>query len=262
MSPLEPEVEELLAELVEWVRSVPRGSGRTIIVSRTHSGTSMILSGSGRSRPVVWEDIETLIHVGLLRRTGGSALEHITQVTPDGFAHYEEYKQRAGAPAAAVQADVVAYLDGRDFAKRHAGAHAKWKKAVDALWSSDREGEFTSVGHHAREAMQVFATECVAAYHVTAAPPEIEKSINRVWAVYEVLKPKIGDREATALEALINVVEALLRYWETVNGLAQRQVHGNTRDVRLTWEDGRRLVFALGFAMFELDRSFERELGG
>ncbi len=260
MSPLEPEVERLLADIVEWVRSVARGTGRTIIVSRTQTGTSMTLSGSHRSRPAVWEDVETLIHLGFLRRTGGSAIDHIAQLTPDGFAHYEDYKRRAGAPASAVEVDIVSYLDGPDFARRHADAHAKWMKAVDALWSSDREGDFTSVGHHAREAMQAFATECVVACHATSAPPEIEKSINRLWAVADVLRPKVGDREAAALDALTDVVEALMKYWEAVNGLAQRQEHGNTKDVRLTWEDGRRLVFALGFAMFELDRAFERDL--
>ena len=260
MSTLEPEVERLLADIVEWVRSVERGAGRTVIVSRSQSGTTMRLSADARTRPVVWEDIDTLLHVGLLRQSGGSALDHIAQVTPAGFEHYEEYKQRAGAPSLAVEADVTAYLDGPDFARRHAGSHSKWKQAVDALWSGDKEADYTAIGHHAREAIQSFATECVTAYSATSAPPEVEKSINRVLAVYDVLKPNLGEKEAAHAEALIGYIEALLKYWETVNGLAQRQEHGNSKGVTLTWEDGRRLVFSLAFAMFELDRVFEREL--
>jgi hypothetical protein len=110
MSPLEPEVEQLLAEIVEWVTSVPRGSGRTIIVTRTQTAATMRLSADAVARPVVWEDVETLIHEDLLRRSSGSSLEVIAQVTPAGFEHYEQSRKREANPWAEVSEDERARL--------------------------------------------------------------------------------------------------------------------------------------------------------
>lgn len=260
MAPLEPEVERLLADLVEWVRDVPRGDGRSILVTRTQSGTSMRLSADIRARPVVWQDVETLLHEGYLRRAGGSALHIQAFVTPDGFAHYEERKVALGAPMLAVETDVLAYLNGPEFASRHAGAHSKWEQAAKALWSGDKAADETAIGHHAREAMQNFATECVERYGVTSAPADIERSINRLRAVAEALRPILGEREQVFVEATITLVDAQIAYAKAATGLAQRQEHANTKDADLRWEDGRRVVFSVAYAMFELDRVFEQEL--
>lgn len=255
MAKLDAEQESLLAAIVELYRSVPRDQRDGFLVLDAGQATSILMPGSVDQPNVVAADIRALAAAGYLQlvhvNDSGSRQYDVTQ---PGFEHYEETKRQAGAPTKAIEESVAAYLDSASFASRHAQSYAKWRQAADELWSTDSEKELTSVGHHIREAMQLFATECVNKYNAEDAPPELEKHINRIWAVIDVAKPKLGKAEAAFLEALA-------RYWEAVNELAQRQEHGNTKDVSLSWEDARRLVFATANVMFELDRAFVRTLG-
>lgn len=51
-------------------------------------------------------------------------------------------------------------------------------------------------------------------------------------------------------------LDALANVAYRADELTQRQEHGATREERsLTWEDGRRLIFATLFAMTEIDRT-------
>ena len=50
------------------------------------------------------------------------------------------------------------------------------------------------------------------------------------------------------------MLDALLSYWGAVSDLTQRQEHGALKEgERLTWEDGRRLVFHVAQLMHDVD---------
>jgi hypothetical protein len=83
-------------------------------------------------------------------------------------------------------------------------------------------------------------------------PPGVEsdpaKTNNRLRAVVEVRRERIGARKSDLLDALI-------AYQEAVNGIVQRQEHGDQKsDDPLTWEDARAAVFQTSLLMFEFDR--------
>jgi hypothetical protein len=251
---LDAEQEALLALIVEMYRSVPRDQRDGFLILDADQATSILMPGAPDQPSVVAADVRALVEAGYLRLVAvNDRYSRQYDVTQSGFEHYESAKRRSGEPTQALENAVTSYLDSTSFAGRHAASYAKWRQAADELWSTDSERELTSVGHHVREAMQIFATECVDEYGASDAPPQFEQHINRIWAVIDLARPKMGDAETAFLEALA-------RYWEAANKLAQRQEHGMTRAASLTWEDARRLIFATAFVMYELDRAFVRSL--
>jgi hypothetical protein len=136
--------------------------------------------------------------------------------------------------------EVAAYIDDEDFRAHYGDAYSKWTAAHALLLSRT---DASTIGHHCREAMQAFAVRLAAdsGVHVErAAPtaPNVKAALDHRTDVSNTVREQLW---------------ALFKYWETVDKLAQRQVHHAQRErERLSPEDGRRLVFHTMVAMYEL----------
>jgi len=86
-----------------------------------------------------------------------------------------------------------------------------------------------------------------------SAPQDRAKTIVRIKAVIEHLRPQLGEKTSDFLEALI-------AYWETVNGLVQRLEHAVSYEgsSSLTLDDSRRVVFQTALVFYELDQVCKR----
>jgi hypothetical protein len=253
---LEPEQIDLLSQLVESDRSIPRDKrGSFILIQSFGADTIIHAEIPGPELVAHARDVRMLARYGFIvvNSADGSVSEF--DLTPEGIEFYEANKLEAGAGAASVEAELTRYLDSEDFSRRHAGALAKWRSAADALWASDSDRALTSIGHDCREAMQLFAAEIVGLYKPSGTLLNASKTVDRVRAVLAKAREKLGETEAEFLAAL-------LAYWGTVSDLVQRQEHGALQEGEpLAWEDGRRLVFQTAIVMFELDRALVRALG-
>jgi hypothetical protein len=252
---LDAEQERTLITVVEAVRSVPRSERHALSLSETLGGADLIISGLSYNPPVLAVDMRELEVAGLLRRVpGGGRGTTPYDVTREGFAYYDALMRGTKGPIEAVEANFVNYLGTEDFARRHRESFGKWKEAADELWGEDTERRMTSIGHHVREAMILFAAELIDHYGVTDANPNPDKTIDRLRAVITKAAPKLGEKERPMLGALVE-------YWGTVHDLGARQEHGAAKAEPLVAEDARRVVFQTAVVMFELDRAFIRAFG-
>jgi hypothetical protein len=140
-------------------------------------------------------------------------------------------------------------LEVEPFRQKYPEAYQKWAEADRVLWSSDSEGQLTTIGHLCTEAMQEFAAALVERYRPPDADANKEHTVARVRAVLHHRKDQLP-------RTVKPFLDALLAYWGTVGDLAERQEHGSRKEGQpLRWEDARRLVFQTAIVMFELDRS-------
>lgn len=251
---LSDEQKDLLTQLVERHKSLTKDKRGRFRLFRTDGGRP-IPSGEGQVRhdhapsfPALQNDIDHLIRRGLLSPSYDS--NTLTFVlSPEAFVYFEEMKAEMGQPVEQIVGTVRAYLDTAEFQRRHPEAYRKWVEAESLLWSADSDPQFTTIGHLCREAIQAFATELVDRFR----PPNVEsdpaRTKNRIWAVVELHRDKLGSTEGEFLNSL-------MAYWSAVNDLIQRQEHGAQKSGReLIWEDGRRVVFQTASVMFEVHRS-------
>lgn len=254
---LEPEQIDLLSAIVEEHRSVPRAQRDRFFVSNTQQGSYAWYpkASDAWQLRIVQADLEVLASCGWINpRYGDRMLVSGFSVTPNGLAAYEELKRRAGASVVQVEAEVRRYLDSEAFAARYPRAHEKWRQAEEPLWGTESQQALTTIGHHCREAMQIFASELVTTYPLPKAIPDPANTVERVRSVLTLAREKLGEVERAFLDAL-------LAYWGTVADLSQRQEHGTLKEGKsLEWEDARRLVFQTAVVMFEIDRATRRAL--
>ncbi len=243
---LEREQTELLARLVEAVRSVPSEQRQPLFFIQHAGGTTVQHPGWQPGATIYMGDLQMLERVGLLQLRSDD--QYLTQVdvTPEGFAYYAELKKRSGHPIERQTTAVKSYLDSAAFTTRHAACYAKWAEAEQMLWVSDSEAQLTTIGHKCREAMQAFAAELINRYQPPNPDPDATHVKNRLRAVLAHQKRQLGDSLSKFLDALADL-------WDSLNDLVQRQEHGHA----LTWEDGRRVVFETAVVMFEIDRSLK-----
>ncbi len=248
---LEREQEELFDALVERARSVPRAEREDFVLIVLDRVAFIQGPGGHRQFPDFQPSDLHVLHdaslIGISKHTkrGGFTF----YVTPRGFSYYEERKHQAGGPSEQAEQEIGRYLDADHFRTAYPTAHAKWGEAAALLWGSDSQGQLTTIGHLAREAIQEFATALVDRLE----PPEVStdpaKTVARLRAVLDQRRPALADRHAAVLDALVPL-------WGTISDLIQRQEHGAQKEGRaLTWEDGRRVVFLTAVVMFEVDRS-------
>lgn len=243
---LEPEQKDVLGQVIEAVRSVPPTRRQPVLVVQHETGTEVLHPGLPKGSRVYPGDLYALGRVGLLDVRKDSPYLSQVDVTPEGFAYYTELKRRSGEPVDRQSIPVKSYLDGASFKSRHPISYEKWAEAEQMLWSTDSRTELTTIGHKCREAMRAFATELVDKYQPSGADPDRAKTKNRLQAVISQQKRRLGETVSTLLDALTV-------HWDALNGLVQRQEHGEG----LTWEDGRRVVFQTAVVMFEIDRSLK-----
>ncbi|MCH8994548.1 MAG: hypothetical protein IH959_06205 [Chloroflexi bacterium] len=250
---LEPEQKELLVQIVEAARSVPRDKQEKFAWS--DSASSSLLHHPGfpsKNISVYGGDLDTLEDKNLLRRPSRSPSSPMYDVTPEGYAYYVWLKEQAREPLVAIEEDVTGYLEDQHFKERHEQAVEKWLEARNLLLNTDTNTQLTTVGHLCRESMQFFATELVEYHKPPAVDPDIKHTVARVKSVLMQLAPKLGTTEEPFLEAVV-------AYWGTVADLIERQEHGAQKEGEaLTWEDARRIVFHTAIVMFEVDRSLSR----
>jgi hypothetical protein len=249
---LEKEQEELLLELVEFERNVPRDKRQKFVVHSGNDKETLGYPGRNLGKKICLGDIEILGQEGLLAISYSSHGTPKFDITPLGFRYYEYLKQKLGQPIERLQATIRDYLSSGEFAKKYPNAFQKWIDADNLLWQTDSEKQHTTIGHLCREALQEFANYLIQKYYPEFEDKNKAHDITRIKAVLDSLSSHLGKTEKPFLNALIT-------YWGTVSDLVQRQEHGGQKEGEtLVWEDARRVVFQTAMIMFEVEKSIAR----
>ncbi len=248
---LEPEQEQLLGTLVEASRTVAERSERRFLLVSVLTGSTV--EGGGLREPLAVEhdDVEVLIEAKLLRV--GRRTEEMVEfsVATEGEQYYTQMKTRAGEPVNEVEDDLRRYLDAEPFRTRYPAAYRSFAEAERLLWGADSHNQLTAVGHHAREALQEFATALVERHQPPEVNPNPTLTLDRLSAVVQMHRPTLGDRRS-------GFIDALFGYWREVVNLAQRQEHGGQKEGEpLVWEDARRVVLHTAVVMIEVARTLD-----
>lgn len=250
---LGPEQEELLVRLVEAEREVAGENRRPFRLLWTHNHPRPLLSHPGwpEGECVYEPDIQLLETDGLLHITSRGPKEWKFVVTARGHDHYASLQRRDVEPLVHLEKRVRSFISGDWFATLYPAAHAKWQAAEELLWQDDSLASLSTVGHHAREAMIEFADQLATRFSVPV-PPDRSKTVVRIKAVLDHVRPQLGTRTSDFLEALVV-------YWGTVSDLAQRLEHATThRGNPLTLDDSRRVVFQTAMVFFEVEHACRR----
>jgi hypothetical protein len=250
-SRLEDEQVDLLRDLAEVARALPRERRVFNLLSRGLSSNPFEeITWEGGRREALGRDIHDLVRAGLLRRVGPHRTSGAMQftVTPEAYDHLTLHD--AEAPLARVEEHIVEhYIDGEAFKQRNPVAYQRWAESAALLWGRDAESELTTIGHKTREAVQEFATTLLERHEAPDASPDPAHTANRLRAVINANRDRLG-------EARRDLLDALIVYWGEVNDLLQRQEHGGQKEGEpLAWEDGRRAVFQTAVVMYEIDRT-------
>ena len=248
---LEQEQKELLSILVEGARNLPREKREQFMVVPADIGATNgeihHLGLPGGHIEAYTGDIDVLINEGLISPKYASYGVSEFDITPRGFAYYQEMKHLAGQPVQQVEAVAKNFLNAERFQRKYSRAYQKWLDAEALLWSSDSERQYTTIGHLCREALQEFVTVLVEEHQ----PPNVDNdqahTVARLRAVLNLRANQLGRTAKPFLDAL-------LAYWGTVSDLTQRQEHGGQKEGQpLVWDDARRVVFQTSIVMFEID---------
>lgn len=187
---LEKEQEELLAEMVEGGRGVPRAEREWLFVS---FGQGAFLQGPGIGREdVPAGDLQMLEREGLIHVISYSPRDGNPTyvITPEGHNFYRQSLDKD--PTARQETELRHFLNSDGFKARYSEAYAKWSEAESLLWSADSEREFTTIGHKVREALQEFATAAVEEHkpeNVESDPALVNR---RLGAVIAGLLPELA----------------------------------------------------------------------
>ncbi len=247
---VDPETLGLLWQLVDAAQSVTRSHPAKFMVVGTWGGNTLRHPGlpAGSISDFDESDLRDLIEGGLLRITNGDETLKTFELRREAFDAYDHAHRDADAPVAAQERLVVERVSSDAFAARHREASARWRDAEALLWDDDSVRNLTTIGHLCREAMQLFVTRLIELHNVTGVEEDDPaRTINRLHAVIDARKAGISSRTVALLDALVD-------YWKAVNGLVQRQEHGEQKGGEdLTWEDGRRVVLYTAMVMIECD---------
>jgi len=250
---LEQEQKDLLMNLAEGARNVPPNKRQPFILSQTHEGDHLIHPGLKQVLLTYFGDIDTLANAGLTDVSMGSnRTVRLINVTPKGFSYYRYLKRETGKLAQRVENETRQYILSTQFKSDYVAAYQKWVMAEALLWGADSEQQYTTIGHHCREAMQEFADALIKRRSPSNVEPDKAKTVARVRAILELYAVNLGRTEKAFLDAL-------LVYWGTVSDLTQRQEHGSQNvECPLIWEDARRVIFQTLLVIFEVDRALSR----
>jgi len=249
---LEAEQEQLLGTLVEASRTVADRNKREFFLMLLEQGALVSGGGLPHDGPMVADgDIEVLAAAGLLRIIEqGQGLTRF-RVAPAGERYYAAMKTRAGEPVREVEDDVRSYLDSEPFRTRYDAAYRSFAVAERLLWGPDSHDRLTAVGHHAREALQEFATALVERNQPPKVNPSPTATFDRLSVVVNMRRPQLGEGRSKFLDALFD-------YWREVNNIVQRQEHGGQKEGEpLMWEDARRVVLHTAVVMVEVARTLD-----
>ena len=245
---LEPVQEELLIKIVEAARNMPLNNRQKFYVIQSNLGACLEHSNIPEEKSdIYYGDIEVLANEGLIAPGYGSQGISSFDVTPLGFKYYEFLKSRQGEPVERIESTIRKYLNAHDFQKKYSKAFEKWSAAENLLWETDSQQQLTTIGLLCRESVQEFTNTLVDQFQPPDTPYDKSKTVNRLKSVLDLKSEELGSTEEPFLEAL-------LKYWESINNLIQRQVHGAQKEGHeLIWEDARRVVFQTMVVMFEIE---------
>jgi hypothetical protein len=254
---LGPDQEDLLVKLVEAEREVPREHRQPFWLSWSHNHPNPLLRHPGwpEGECVYEPDVQLLERAGLLHVTTRRTPDLYFVVSPAGHNLYASLQTRDSEPLRHLEKRVLSFISGDWFATRYPPACAKWKAAEELLWREDTEESLGTVGHLAREAMIEFA-DLLAKRFSVSVPQDRAKTVARIKAVVEHLRPQLGEKTSDFLGALI-------AYWGTVSDLVQRLEHAVSHEgSSLTLDDSRRVVFQTAIVFFEFDQACKRVRSG
>lgn len=242
--------QQLLIALVDAVRSTSREQRHPFLIRRSFLSNESILRHaglSGGSMQVYEGDVDELRRAGLVAASGRYSQFNGFDVTAEGFAVADELATKSGEAMSRVEDAIRRHLLSPDgFRRRFPAAFERWAQAESMLWTASTESEFTTIGHLCREAMMEFTNVLVARHPQADAPGNPAATVARIRAVAATLRVSDSIRKH---------VDSMIVYWGTVSDLVQRQEHGALKEgERLTWEDGRRVVFQTCNIFYELDR--------
>jgi hypothetical protein len=248
---LEPEQTSLLSWMIETERDLPRE--QQVGFSLVNALQSyFLLHPFITERPVVRPgDLDSLAEVRLLRRKYQRKSRGY-EVTPLGRRYYGHLKILSGEPAERTPAEIKQYMVSDAFQSIYVAAYERWTHAESELWVAENEAQFTRIGHTCREALQSFADILARSTVLSQSiPSDPAKTVIRIRAVLELSFPP---------DRLRAFLEALLKYWQAVSDIVQRQEHGAAKlGDPITWEDTRRVVFQTMIVMYEIDRAIKNK---
>jgi hypothetical protein len=248
---LEPEQEELFTFIVEAARSVSREKREKFIVIQIADANLALLIHPGinnREIEVYSGDIKEIGTQGLIAIEYSSGGTLTFDITSFGFKYYEYLKTKKGEAVERVEVTVRDYINSSIFKTKYPDAFNKWSSAETLLWQKDSPQQLTSIGHHCREAVQAFVDALIELYQPPNVIKDKTKTKNRLRAVFDLKAKQLGEKRK-------EFVEALLEYWDALEGLIQRQEHGAYKDgEQLSLEDARRVVFQTMVLIFEIDK--------
>lgn len=173
MAALDDAQAELLISLCEAARRQTKTSKESFVAVRTWGGAVIRhpLLNNGSIDQFHWPDLETLYGYGLVQ---GNLGQHDLRfdVSPAGLEHFEKLMEARGQPTVRLQETVRRLLDSTWFDSAFPDAMNLWRKAEVLYWE-DRSGEHaTAIGHHCREAMQLFGVSFANTVGLTPSPAD------------------------------------------------------------------------------------------
>lgn len=173
-------------------------------------------------------------------RTGGGRVVYVE------LTHYGREVAREDAdPIEEVYMAARRLFGSEQFSKAYPSAFGPWTRAEKLLFGDQPESQLANIGFNCRDAVQDFAGELQERSPPDEPDPDPTHTKNRLRAVIETYKPRIGERRTAALERMLDL-------WDADVDLIQRQTHANERVGKpLNVNDGRRVVTLTMFLMIE-----------
>ena len=152
-----------------------------------------------------WGDLQILERYSLIFVTNRGQNDLAFDVSPEGFAHWEAAQRALGEGTERIVAEVRSLLDSKRFRDAYPEAFAKWGQAEDLLWSADAQQELSTLGHHCREAMQMFASGLCRKVGIEP-PGALTDTVEALSAGLEVLKAVRAPGSHAGLSAAASVI--------------------------------------------------------
>jgi len=249
---LEDEQVQLLSVLVEASRNVPTEERQKFHAAQTLGQhlAFIIHQGMPKDFPGAYiGDIEILAQQGFLNLSYGKYRSVNFDVTPIGFKYYEYIMNLIEEPTKRIETSINEYINSNYFRSKYSSAYKKWSEAEEKLWESETEKQLTVIGHLCRESIQLFVSTLITLKNPDNYDKEVSHTVSRLKSVINFNKENLGETELEFCLALISC-------WGSVSDLIQRQEHGAQKEgEKISWEDGRRIVFQTMIIMYEIDRS-------
>jgi hypothetical protein len=170
------------------------------------------------------------------------------RVTPSGLK--KTYEVSVAERTSRLVAHMAAHIDEPAFGTRYPLAYEKWRAAFD-LFEIGAERNAARIGIDCRGAATAFVIELAAAHKV-----DVPDGSPIAAASIRAILRSAGDR-SSRVDAFL---DALVKYWGSVMGLVNRQVHeAEAAPGTIRHEDARRALFQTMLVMHEIDSALGQQ---